>query len=332
MVFTFDALFEFLYSVFPINNIPDKLKLEIQKAGTFLFMGFNYDKWYLKIIFFILHKICETTGVIKTAMVHAGEKRGSINFFQSQFNINFYKDNTISFLDKLKNDYAQQFQHSSFRNPNKYNGDNAIAPNKKTKILYLSSAPNNVMPIRFDKDYTVIQNCLQKKLHRDDFTIGFKSITNKGFLPTVDQESPNVIILSQHGGEGNVLVFENHDGEEEGINVTEFAKDISTISYNKMHDIQCIIFSSCHSVNFAISISSFVPFAVGVEGAIHEEAMTEFCEGFFESFFNTRDYLSAYQMGLRYLDRRSEYRRFRSQVKLVFDRGASSIETLQVAV
>lgn len=57
LVITHDDLFEFIFAIIRNNQLPRELLKQIKEAKVFLFLGFNLNHWYLKLIFrlFDLH-------------------------------------------------------------------------------------------------------------------------------------------------------------------------------------------------------------------------------------------------------------------------------------
>ena len=55
MVLTHDDLFEYFESIFKENSMPEKLKLNLKEAHNFIFLGLNFDKWYMQILLRVLY-------------------------------------------------------------------------------------------------------------------------------------------------------------------------------------------------------------------------------------------------------------------------------------
>ena len=57
LVYTHQALFEYLYSL-PVTKIPETIRFRIkEKIKCFLVLGVHFNRWYLKLIFFLLSKL-----------------------------------------------------------------------------------------------------------------------------------------------------------------------------------------------------------------------------------------------------------------------------------
>lgn len=55
MPFDFDEFLNFIMQISKDNSLPENLRTEIQNASTFVFAGFQMDKWYFKLLLTILN-------------------------------------------------------------------------------------------------------------------------------------------------------------------------------------------------------------------------------------------------------------------------------------
>ena len=55
MVLTHDDLFDYFESIFQENSMPEKLKLNIKEAHNFIFLGLDFEKWYMQLLLRILY-------------------------------------------------------------------------------------------------------------------------------------------------------------------------------------------------------------------------------------------------------------------------------------
>jgi hypothetical protein len=122
LIFTYDSLFNFLYSIFPETKLPDNLRAEISKASTFLFLGFGYERWYLKIIFFILQKLTYEGRREKKAIFNFNlEHNKMVEFYSNKFQLKFFKESTFSLL-KHYITIAKQKKYCSPGRPQEFPG------------------------------------------------------------------------------------------------------------------------------------------------------------------------------------------------------------------
>ncbi len=110
LVYTHHALFEYLYSL-PITKIPDNIRFKIKdKIKCFLVLGVHFNKWYLKLIFFLLSKLASDK-VSQTAIFSYDDKDAAesaeINFYKTYFQIEFLKMSDQEFIKALLNNINQ---------------------------------------------------------------------------------------------------------------------------------------------------------------------------------------------------------------------------------
>lgn len=309
LIFTYDAFFEFIYSVFLFINNESSLKLRtiINKASHFLFIGFGYDKWYLKLIFFILEKILKSRKSLKAIILNYNEKQNNtVQFYENQFQLNFYKESTIEFINRLYDDCKQQ---GILRKP--ATQPVAVSPAvSKYKILFFSATPQSLLPLNNVSEFKKIREAHTNlsNAKRDEFDIPEmqQATKQKDMLLTIKPERPNLVVISMHGSKETGLLFQGENGQKSPLSLIEFLKDIKVLNEDPLNQLQCIVFSCCHTAEFAKEVTQFIPFAVGIRGAIEEDAMPEFMQGFFTSLFADNNVTQAYEMGKRLVERNED--------------------------
>ena len=298
IIFTYDSLFNFLYSIFPETRLPDNLRTEISKASTFLFLGFGYERWYLKIIFFILQKLTKEGRREKKAIFNFTHKHNkTVEFYKSKFQIKFFKESTFSFLQKLYEDCA---------NENILQPKPTIAPpltpspGMPLKILYCTSNYYQLRPLNFENEFRVIQDSIERKNNRNGVVeiVHRPSVTQKEMLRSISEEKPSIIIISMHGSEEKGLLFKGQNGDEDPFSLQAFIGSIRVLTQSPKNKLQCIVFSCCHSQAFAEEVTKIIPYAIGIEGPIQQEAMPVFMDGFINTWYDDRLIDQAFNVGV----------------------------------
>lgn len=98
LILTSDDLFDFLFSVLGSEQrLPRELKNILQNTKTFLFLGFDFHNWYLKLILrlFDLHK-----DILPISNDFDLEKRYQ-DFYLDNFEMQFIEDKTPDFISDL---------------------------------------------------------------------------------------------------------------------------------------------------------------------------------------------------------------------------------------
>ncbi|MCW3122656.1 MAG: hypothetical protein JWQ38_2148 [Flavipsychrobacter sp.] len=100
LIFTYDDLFDYLMKIFGDFKLPQLLHTQLKDARIILFMGFDFDKWYFKLLLRLLglNEPQKTKG--------ASNKDNTIkdhikNFYISEFKVNFIESTEADILDNL---------------------------------------------------------------------------------------------------------------------------------------------------------------------------------------------------------------------------------------
>lgn len=100
MVLTHDDLFEYFESIFQENNMPEKLKLNIKNADNFIFLGLDFEKWYMQLLLRILYLHNEKYEFMRYAANQQISDQLKTFCFQ-QFKIEFVSKKIDDFVEDL---------------------------------------------------------------------------------------------------------------------------------------------------------------------------------------------------------------------------------------
>lgn len=89
LVLDYDDLFRLLSSLLGAPGLPNNLALALQQAKHFLFVGFDFDKWYSQLILRILSG---EKAIRKFAVDHTEKNDNTTTFLVKQFGIEFIDD------------------------------------------------------------------------------------------------------------------------------------------------------------------------------------------------------------------------------------------------
>lgn len=104
LVLDYDDLFRLLSSLLGSPGLPLKLKASLQTAKHFLFVGFDFDKWYSQLL---LRLLSGEKAIRKFAIDPSLKEENTTTFLVKQFGIEFIEDEA-AFLDELFNQCAAQ--------------------------------------------------------------------------------------------------------------------------------------------------------------------------------------------------------------------------------
>ncbi|MEL7421993.1 MAG: SIR2 family protein [Bacteroidota bacterium] len=98
LILSYDDLFEFLQRIFNNYHLPLTVRETIKEANCFVFVGFNYSKWYLK----LLLRLMNLHEKVKTVYGMDSPERPELEtFFVNEFDMNFTRLETHAFVEQL---------------------------------------------------------------------------------------------------------------------------------------------------------------------------------------------------------------------------------------
>ena len=50
IVLDYDDLFRFIQTTIGLRGLPDKVRIKLREANSFLFLGFDFEKWYAQLL------------------------------------------------------------------------------------------------------------------------------------------------------------------------------------------------------------------------------------------------------------------------------------------
>jgi hypothetical protein len=306
MVFTYDALFRFMQHVFQKEKLPKKLLNSIRAAQSFLLVGFGYRQWFLKILFFVIERICEDKTIHKKAIFKYGDDQNNIiNQYDQQFNIRFYKEkDTIELVNELWISLQDNLRKPDLKN-------------KKLKIMLMASQPDDdALPLRPDKDWQIIKETLNKGEYYGKYELLEPCFCTQSanIFKELKQANPDILLLSMHG-ERDGLFFEKEDREKALITPDQFLDIIKELEKNPDFSLKTILFCACDSDYFAQTMSERIEDTIGFNDAVYEEAVQIFVKEYLRIYFLDYDAKNAFDAGKLALNLNDAYKEESSKLE-----------------
>ncbi len=289
MIFTFDNFFNFLNKIFQDTVFPNFRK-HIIEANSFLFLGFSYDKWYLKLIFFLLNKFRSnnqqfTRNAIFNYEITDEVFSSKINYYKTSFKMKFSPENEQDFIEKLYNACRTKGILSDIK---PLQGAAAAGPQNrvdKYRILFLGASPVGKLVLRIGEEYYEIQKALKKEYYELlDPLFRVKSVD---IMDAVNKDFPSLIYITCHGTPNGELILSDDVNSPIKLPLSDLI-DIIKHLVNVHKQINCIVFSACNSAEQAKEISEVIPYCVGMSQAVDEEVSMTFTKGFFKGFIEDK--------------------------------------------
>ncbi len=170
--------------------------------------------------------------------------------------------------------------------------------NKMKKILFVMANPQETTRLRLDKEFREVKEGLKLSKHRDQFELKISTATRPKDLrrDMLDYE-PQFVHFSGHG-ETEGIVLENENGNAQIVETSALADLFSLFT----EFTECVVLNSCFSENQAKAIRKHIPFVVGMNKAVPDDAAIEFSIGFYDAIGSGRNVEDAFKFGKNAID------------------------------
>jgi len=163
------------------------------------------------------------------------------------------------------------------------------------KILILAANPLDTVRLRLDKEVEEIRATLERSPNRDHFIIESRgAVRPQDLQPYLYNLKPQILHFSGHGGGDLGLAFENENGGLKAVSTDALADLFKLFSAQ----IQCVVLNACYAVVQAEAICQHIPYAIGMNQAIGDQAARKFAEGFYRAIWDDRSIEEAFNSGV----------------------------------
>ncbi|MFK7924308.1 MAG: CHAT domain-containing protein [Bacteroidia bacterium] len=192
--------------------------------------------------------------------------------------------------------------------------------NQKTKILFLASNPSSTGRLKLDKEIREIEEGLRRSNHRDSFELVQKwAVRPADLRRAMLDENPQIVHFSGHGvttgvsGEAEEgsrnLVFEeeelNLDGYDGGLVVEDDQGNMKVLPATALAalfklfegSLRCVLLNACYSQSQAKELKPHVPYIIGMNKAVPDNAAIVFATGFYDALGAGKDIAEAFEHG-----------------------------------
>jgi SIR2-like domain len=116
LVMTYDDLFGYMAAIFEYKRMPQAVKLKIQNATHFIFIGMPLDKWYFHLFMRVMN-LHRGRGKSKRFAATYTVDAGNASFCEEQYTLTFVQDNIAAFIKLLKNRWEDAQKKTSNGTP-----------------------------------------------------------------------------------------------------------------------------------------------------------------------------------------------------------------------
>ncbi len=166
--------------------------------------------------------------------------------------------------------------------------------NSQIRILFLTAEPTDTAKLRLQQELREIRQRLQRANQRERFLLDF------GFSARpedVSQEllnfQPHIVHFSGHGTSTGELCFEGQLGIMQPVKPQALADLFQLVTDH----VQCVVLNACYSDIQARAIVQHIPFVIGMNQAIGDQAAIAFAVGFYQALGANRSPEEAFNFG-----------------------------------
>jgi len=181
-------------------------------------------------------------------------------------------------------------------------------------ILILAANPVLSSPLRLDMEMKAIQAGLERSRWRDRYDLQQRwAVSPTEVRRALLDCQPNIVHFCGHGYGGNSpsvsavsrdirpaptkpvggLVLQTETGQPQFVSGAALTQLFSVFA----NQIQCVILNACYSEEQANAIAQQIPYVIGMNQAIGDQAAIEFAIGFYDGLLAGRAIEQAYQLG-----------------------------------
>ncbi|MEL6654079.1 MAG: CHAT domain-containing protein [Bacteroidota bacterium] len=192
--------------------------------------------------------------------------------------------------------------------------------NQKTKILFLAANPSQTGRLKLDQEIREIEEGLRRSNHRDSFELVQKwAIRPADLRRAMLDENPQIVHFSGHGVTQG-LSGEAKEGtrslffEEEKISMQDYdggiviedndgsPKVLPAATLGKLFElfagkVRCVLLNACYSESQAKELKPHIPYIIGMNDAVPDNAAIVFATGFYDALGAGKDIEQAFEHG-----------------------------------
>lgn len=165
---------------------------------------------------------------------------------------------------------------------------------KKRKLLLLASNPKNSARQRLDEEIRDIGEGLRRSQHRDEFEIAQKwAVRSRDLQRAMQEELPQIVHFTGQADSG--LCLEDATGKGKPVTASALAGLFKLFAQKVA--IECVVLNRCYEPAQAEAIAQSVPYVIGVDRAISDQAAIEFVVGFYDALGSGESMKFAFESG-----------------------------------
>ncbi|MEA5517915.1 pentapeptide repeat-containing protein [Limnoraphis robusta] len=165
----------------------------------------------------------------------------------------------------------------------------------KVKILFLAADPTDTVRLRLGQELRDIREKLQLSKQRNSFVLESRESVRPGDITqAIYDVAPQIVHFCGHGTSQGELCFENNLGQAKSVEPEALASLFELIA----EKVSCVVLNACYSEVQAEAISKHIPFVIGMNKAISDQAAITFTVGFYKALGGGHSFEKAYKFAI----------------------------------
>lgn len=233
-------------------------------------------------LFYLLNQEQEKSGELQKAMA----EQSKYNFINTNFGGGFAGDGGAQIGGTLNNYVASNSAAET-------EATNSL---KTRKILILAANPKTTTSLRLDEEVREIDAGLRRSKQREQFDLRQHwAVRVRDLRRALLDEKPQIVHFSGHGAGNSGLALENETGKVQLVDAEALAELFKLFAT----EIECVVLNACYSEVQAETIVKHIPYVIGMEQAVGDQAAIEFAVGFYDALGAGESIEFAYKLGCK---------------------------------
>lgn len=169
-----------------------------------------------------------------------------------------------------------------------------VVEGRQKVILILAANPKSTPALRLDEEVREIDAGLRRANQRDRFHLEQRwAVRSRDVQNALLDLKPQVVHFSGHGENEMGLILENEVGKAVAVS-TEALAGLFELFADR---VECVVLNACYSEVQAEAIAKHIPYVIGMNKAIGDQAAIEFAVIFYAALGAGESVEFAYKLG-----------------------------------
>lgn len=161
------------------------------------------------------------------------------------------------------------------------------------KILFFAANPEGTEKLRFDKEFSKIEDGLQRSKLRDQFQLVPKlAVDSNSLRRALLEENFEIVHYAGHGGGQKGLLLDSQDGKSKPATAEALCGLLKLFP-----NIKCVLLNACYTEVQAKAIVQHIDYVIGMKQAMPDDAAIAFAIGFYDGLGYGKSIDVAFELG-----------------------------------